>query len=516
MQVRADWGWLDFRNTKVTSWNTLPNAPNTRTNGRAFIHARSTLDIDGYTAHESRMDVSSSEICFLGYQATEAYGLVWKVVDTTATNLPPGSTNTLFDLVNVYGDILNSHIHDNFFGVYTYGAFGCHFATNVVNNNWHYGFDPHDDSDYMLIENNLVYSNGWHGIIASKRCDHGILRNNISFRNGLDPNGHRGNGIMLHRSSSDRIVTNNVSYNNHDSGIAIFGSDRTFIANNICSNNANAGIRLSVGCQDTRVQGNQFLKNGTNGVYLNEGDDIPDHVQPLNTNSPLKSGQIARNTFTNNLIKGFGFEAIKVNNSDSNVFAGNTLISSTTNTLLRFEDGTNNMMIGNIVPKGTFVKMLGTNTGKGIIYDMTTIKSQPALTVQFDNAFATGTFADDAGAIFTAVTNISTTAGPGGSSVNLNSALMGLGPNQVTTLNFNVVPAAGNVLIHPTTRSLSGSGSKSWTAKASSATVPIGFTVGNPSSGATYKVTRGGVLVATVKANSKGVITFSSTTGTTK
>ena len=38
------------------------------------------------------------------------------------------------------------------------------------------GYDPHDDSDFLTIHDNVVYDNFWHGIIASKRC------NNVSIQ----------------------------------------------------------------------------------------------------------------------------------------------------------------------------------------------------------------------------------------------------------------------------------------------------------------------------------------------
>ncbi len=37
-----------------------------------------------------------------------------------------------------------------------------------VHDNVGYGFDPHDDSDYVTINNNHVYNNGWHGISEYK------------------------------------------------------------------------------------------------------------------------------------------------------------------------------------------------------------------------------------------------------------------------------------------------------------------------------------------------------------
>src|SRR5262249_1479454 len=102
-----------------------------------------------------------------GYDNSEAYGLVWKV-----------STNSPSKRVNVYGNIVNSRIHDNFFGVYTFGANGMQWLTNEVSDNVQYGLDPHDDSDNLLIQGNKVHHNGNHGIIASMRCDPLTIRGN--------------------------------------------------------------------------------------------------------------------------------------------------------------------------------------------------------------------------------------------------------------------------------------------------------------------------------------------------
>lgn len=65
--------------------------------------------------------------------------------------------------------------------------------------NIEYGYDPHDDSDFLNIHDNEVWGNGNHGIIASKRC------NNVSIQNNTVWNG-RNAGIFLHRSSDYAIV----------------------------------------------------------------------------------------------------------------------------------------------------------------------------------------------------------------------------------------------------------------------------------------------------------------------
>ena len=81
------------------------------------------------------------------------------------------SNPELFDEVNVYGNIYDSDIHHNNFGVYTYGHLQGDWRRNQMHDNSGYGFDPHDDSDFLTIHDNTVYNNGYHGIIASKRCN---------------------------------------------------------------------------------------------------------------------------------------------------------------------------------------------------------------------------------------------------------------------------------------------------------------------------------------------------------
>jgi parallel beta-helix repeat protein len=511
VELRADWGWLDIRNTKITSWDSRTNGPNTRTNfGRAFIHARSRLDPDGHTAHESRMDVLNSEIAYLGHHATEAYGLTWKVVDTTAIYVPPGSGKTLFDLVNVYGDIMNSHIHHNFFGVYSYGHFGGHWATNEVDHNFAYGFDPHDDSDNLVIENNHVHHNGWHGIIASKRCDHGILRNNITHDNGLDRTNPHGNGIMLHRSSNDWLVENNQSYNNPDSGVAIFASDRTIIRNNLCRSNLNAGIRLSVGSDNNRVEGNQVLNSGGNGFFMFEGTDPPE----IDEGELLPSARCQQNTFTNNFVNVYGREAVKVQNADLNVFAGNVFIG--TATILRFEGSTNNAVASNVLPSDTLAKLVGSITNTSPKFTSTTFAGQPRLILQVD-PLSTGRFTDKSGAMFISIlTNVPTFIYPTGSVATLTSAKVGTGPGLVLTRNFFGVPNTGSAQININTWNTGGNNrTKAWTVRASSATLQITYRVGDLRPNTVYDVRRNSARVLNVRADGQGYISFTSSPGAT-
>lgn len=297
--IRADWGNVDIRSTKVISWDTIANSVDTEyaTYARSFIHVRSRLGGDGVTAFESRMDIIDSEIGYLGHYAAESYGLVWKVSGRGPSDL--------YDKVDVHGDIINSYIHHNYFGVYTYGAYGMVWRGNEMAYNVEYGFDPHDDSDFLVIENNNVHHNGNHGIICSKRCNDLVIRNNTSFAND-------GNGIMLHRDANDSLVVGNELYANSDTGIALFEARRNeIIGNNVHGNKR--GIRLSVGTEDNLIEDNQFIGNISEGIFFYRGSDVP----------VRGDGRPKNNLFVGNTVADNGKYAMKLKESDYNRFEDN-------------------------------------------------------------------------------------------------------------------------------------------------------------------------------------------------
>ena len=92
----------------------------------------------------------------LGYFDSESYGLSWKVRGFCKDYSNP----EVFERTNVYGDILNSEIYGMYYGHYTYGHQGGVWTNNTMRDNVQYGFDPHDDSDYLTISGNTCYNNG--------------------------------------------------------------------------------------------------------------------------------------------------------------------------------------------------------------------------------------------------------------------------------------------------------------------------------------------------------------------
>ena len=251
VNLTADYGIIQINNTKVLSWDEAAQGPDTDyvTGNRAYIRVRSST-----IENQSRMDVIDSDVSYLGYYSSESYGLTWKV------------SGTLND-VSVYGNIINSHIHHNYFGVYTYGAKSMMISGNEFNSNIKYGLDPHDDSDYLTIINNSSHDNGDHGIICSQRCNNLIVRYNNSYNNA-------GHGIMFHRSVDNSIIEYNNIFNNADTGIALFESNNNIVRGNLIQGNKN-GIRLSVGSSSNRFFTNIILGSLDNSIYTYKGTDLP-------------------------------------------------------------------------------------------------------------------------------------------------------------------------------------------------------------------------------------------------
>jgi parallel beta-helix repeat protein len=482
--VSADWGSIDIRSTSITSWDDAANGPDTESGPlrRAFIRVRSSLDPDGITPHESRMDIIDSDIGYLGSHDAEAYGLVWKVIESPTSTY--GSITNLYNLVNVFGDIIHSRVHHNYFGHYSFGSFGQHLADNEMDHNVGYGFDPHDDSDYLVVEGNNVHHNGWHGIIASQRCNNIIIRNNTSWNNGR-------NGIMLHRYCNDSLIENNRCLHNGDSGVALFDNARTIVRGNICLQNFNAGIRMSVGAQDNVIENNEFANGANFGLYLYQGGDLP---------FPGDDGHPKRNLFINNRVHHNANVGLFVTTGDDNVFAGNIFEANAG--ALTLINGKRNRFESNAIPREVIVR----TTGAPDFLASTIARNQSALSIQLDN-FSTMTFEDLSGRVFhPEETGIPTTAGVSSSALTLATSQIGTA-SFVQMRNLTVKPDAGSVAITVLAWNIAGSLNKRWLAQASPSTRRITYKIGDLTPGTPYELLRNGIKFK-YTADGAGTISF--------
>lgn len=479
VNITADYGNINIRSTKITSWDDVVEGPDTDCAfSRAFIRARSKWDTNSLVALESRMDIIDSEVGYLGCHESEAYGLTWKVSGS------PTNIIGLYDKVNVYGDIIRSHIHNNFFGMYSYGAYGMRMLENEVSHNAYYGFDPHDDSDYLVIENNNVHHNGTHGIIGSQRCDHMITRNNISWNNG-------GCGIMYHRYTDDGIIEGNKCLNNGDAGIAIFDSRRNLITNNTCWYNFKSAIRFSVGSADNLVISNDFGYGANFGIYLYKGNDAP---------KPGDDGRPKGNIFAYNRVHDNAGNAIYLTGADRNVFQGNIFMDNFGP--MWFVKGNGNRLNGNVIPEDVLIRHQGTP----FTPSTTTIRNQGVTSVQVD-AYSSTTFEDFTGRVFEPEEgNIPNVMSTGGTSLTLTQAEIGK-TSKIALRNLHATPDNGLALIGVGFWNTSGDLSKQWTVQAGSSTRTITYRIGDLAPSRTYDVVKNGSRTRLV-TDELGFLTF--------
>lgn len=480
----AEYGTIDIDSTRIRSWDASAGTVDTSySDGRAHIRVRSFLGSDG-VARESRMDIVNSEISYLGYNAAESYGLVWKVIGD------PGSDFSLYDKVNVYGDIFGSNIHHNYYGMYTFGHEDGQWVGNEMHHNVGYGFDPHDDSDNLLIEDNDVHDNGFHGIIASKRCNNVVIRNNKSWNN-------KQAGIMLHRSSDDGIIEGNQVYDNTDSGIALFASWGIVVRNNTLLRNGRSGVRFSMGAGQNRVE-NNTIDGGGDGFEFYQGTDVPEPGDDARPDGNIVKGNIVRN---------LDGQAISMTDSDGNTFESNTF-TAIANLMLTFEGSSKVKLNKNTFPAGTVADLQGDSAHRTDmdVYNTTTLK------VALDG-YSTARFRDNSRKIFDPDESVYTTASATSSLLTLTAANTG-GTSTVVTRQLFATPASGTVKVNPTAWG-GTTGTKSWNVQSSSSSVSVAYVVGNLAAGTSYAVRRGSSTIATLTADGSGRISFSSAPGST-
>lgn len=293
---------------KITSWDSVRNDYDKNfDNGRSYILVKDN----------SRMDLIDSEIAYLGYSRPNlyqysTYGISWRM------------SNNQRDKFLLTGEILSSKFHHNYFGAYTFGATGMHWANNKFYDNIRYGLDPHDDSNGFLVENNQFYNNGAHGLIFSKRCINNIIINNVSYDN-------KGHGIMLHELSNNNLIENNQIYGNQD-GVSLDHSSNNIIRNNNIYKNMR-GVLADKTSVDNYIENNTIVDNKQYGVYLygNSNDNT-----------------IANNTLTNNL------NAIYIKSANNQITNNN--LNKNTSGIYFLGEASQNKIFGN---KITYNKQYG-------------------------------------------------------------------------------------------------------------------------------------------------------------
>jgi parallel beta-helix repeat protein len=283
VSLKARGGRLLLDNTCVSSWDPgRSQVDENVTDGRSFVLAR-----DG-----AWMAIRRSRLHHLGYQANESYGLAWRLKGTG-------------------GEIIDSELAYNFYGLYSYQVEGLVIRGNVVRHSVLYGIDPHTASNRLVIEDNLSHHNGKHGIILAEGCSDSVIRNNVAYANQL-------HGIVLYNGSNNNLVEGNTVYDNGLQGINLNRASDNRVLDNTVYGNGSDGIGLGRGSADNLIAGNLVRDNRAHGIYL--------------------FTEARSNIVAENRVSGNGRYGIYAKSAGNRVMAGNHTTGNTVGIVVRAED----------------------------------------------------------------------------------------------------------------------------------------------------------------------------------
>lgn len=294
--LRTNDGGLVLGETAVSSWNpSLQAVDENYADGRAYILARGN----------ARLDIRHSEVSYLGWSAGESYGVSWR--DTNDPTQPDVLRS------RVTGDVTGSTFHHNYYGVYTHQASNMTFRGNTFRDNIRYGFDPHDYTHDVVVEDNVAYRNGSHGFIISRGCFNFVFRRNVSYENS-DPGDFLAHGFMIDPGSPESSVPQSPSVNN-------------LLEDNEARDNEGYGLRVR-GSHDNTIRGNNF-HNNLQGIVLDEASQrnlVVDNTVYTNTvNGIYVRGTADHNQIVGNAVSNHPSNGILVK-SDGNEVRGNVVL----------------------------------------------------------------------------------------------------------------------------------------------------------------------------------------------
>lgn len=135
-----------------------------------------------------------------------------------------------------------------------------------------YGFDPHERTANMLIENSVAHGNGLDGFVADYLID-SVFRNNLAYDNDR-------HGFNVVTSTHDLALLNNVAHHNGGAGVMVQrGHENIPSPNHITVSggesyaNGKEGVmvRLASGVD---ISGMDIHHNGGSGVRLHGGTNV--------------------------------------------------------------------------------------------------------------------------------------------------------------------------------------------------------------------------------------------------
>ncbi len=508
VEITAQWGTIDIDSVHIESWDStansgaggtdndpfLPAGSPASDRGRAFIRAVSYLDSSA-VPRQSTMNIANSELDHLGYYGGEVSGVAYKArgCGTTPARLQVCS------MLKVYGSQTNSRFHDNMVGTYLWGAYGAQFTGSSYDHNILYGLYGRDVSRQLVVDGNHASYNGNHGIFFSLKSRGLTISGNEVDHNGLTP--YTGmsssgpltkapqdvDGILLHRGVKNAVVTGNTIHDQpNGAGIVIFDS-----AGNSLSDNAIAsskyGIRLAVGASRNRFDHTSIAGSVKFGIYSHTGSARPKFTR--------RSGRPTHNVFSHTVIDGSGGNVAKLVDSDHTVLKRTKVTNSSSAWIGNGSHGTR--VIGGSFPVGQ--RFVSTSSAT-----LKLVNPKHRVSVEVDAGSRTRVVSTSGRLFRVAGKSLPTLVKRHSSRLVLTARSVGTAPVAVSRLKARASISTGSAAVRASlatardrfavSRLRSGARIKLW--------------VGGLTPGSVYRVTRGGVTVARVTADSHGWIVF--------
>jgi parallel beta-helix repeat protein len=246
-----------------------------------------------------------------------------------------------------------------------------------------YGFDPHEQTLRLIIENSSAHGNGLDGFVADYIVN-GIYRNNIAYNNDR-------HGFNITTTTNGLLLQNNEAYGNGSTGLVVQrGSEAIPWPNNInivggrYHDNIKEGILLNM-ADNVTVSGATVFGNKSSGVRIEGSTDTV-----IQNSLIFNNAQAADNQFDEVSIRMRADPTTGVTYYSTNTqILNNTIYSDgAINARYAIREESTNLLGG-----PTFVRILGNSisgTDSGIIFTAT-----QRWTGSAGNNFRSGTTNDD-------------------------------------------------------------------------------------------------------------------------
>jgi parallel beta-helix repeat protein len=313
--------------------------------------------------------------------------------------------------------------------------------------------------------------------------------------NGNVLNDNLADGLELRRDSSSNTIHDNRTVRNLGVGIKVTESNDNDFRNDTIRGNGR-GVVVKLGSSGNLFYQCDISRNIGNAVELFKGSE-----EPITTD-----GRPRFNNFFDNTILANGGLGLRIADADSTTFNENSFGVNGGGGKLEVRRGNSNVFLSNTIPASVTLE----TTGNPALSATTVVSGQIQTRVQVNaNAATQFTSAFQASYVWdSGIPGVATEIAPSGSSMLLDSSVLGGNSTVVTQLPFQAFVPSFIVNISPVRWDRTGQRIKKWLVQALIGTQSVSYIIGDLVPGNSYNVLRGSMLVASETADQNGTVQF--------